>query len=43
MVRPFDPTPGVEGVSVGTTFASMLLHVLLALIWYETWKYFEKV
>ena len=42
MVWPFDPTPWVEGVSVGKIFATMLLQKLSALIWYATWPYSEK-
>ena len=30
--RPFDPTPGFEGVSVGKIFGIMLLYALLASI-----------
>ena len=42
IVWPFDPTPWVEGVSVGKIFATMLLQKSSALIWYATWPYSEK-
>ena len=42
IVWPFDPTPWVQGVSVGKIFATMLLPASSALIWYATWPYSEK-
>ena len=42
IVWPFDPTPWVEGVSVGKIFATMLLPSPSALIWYATWLLLEK-
>ena len=42
IVWPFDPTPWVEGVSVGKIFATMLLPASSALIWYATWLLSEK-
>ena len=42
IVWPFDPTPWVEGMSVGKIFATMLLPVSSALIWYATWLLSEK-
>ena len=42
IVWPFDPTPRVEGVSVGKIFATMLLPPSSALIWYATWLLSEK-
>ena len=42
IVWPFDPTPWVEGVSVGKIFATMLLSASSALIWYATWLLSEK-
>ena len=42
IVWPFDPTPRVEGVSVGKIFATMLLPASSALIWYATWLLSEK-
>ena len=38
----FDPTPWVEGVSVGKIFDTMLLLASSALIWYATWLLSEK-
>ena len=34
MFWPFDPDPGVKGVSVGKIFATTLLYVSFPLIWY---------
>ena len=42
IVWTFDPTPWVKGVSVGKTFATMLLPASSALIWYATWLLSEK-
>ena len=42
IVWPFDPTPWVEGVSVGKVFAIMSLPAPSALIWYATWLHSEK-
>ena len=42
IVWPFDPTPWVEGVSVGKIFATMLLQASSALIWYATGLLSEK-
>ena len=39
----FDPTPGVEGGSMGKIFATILLYVSFPLIWYATSPYSEKV
>ena len=42
MVWRFDPTPGVEGMSVGKIVSTIVLHASSALIWYETWPFSEK-